>query len=169
MVTGTEAAPSLNTTAALPIIVDGTAPGQNTVRGMSWSESVDQTGTHAYAKGGGTEGGTVIRGATDPTLTAAGGPRMDVVSTNDSEVGDEVQGYADGTLARSKRALRSIKVDVDAQFWWAQDARLGDSVRVMFVHPIAGRIDITSRLLSESGDIATDSVGLTLADTLAED
>jgi hypothetical protein len=94
---------------------------------------------------------------------------MDVVETNDSEDGVEVQSYADDIKARRKRALRDISVEVDAQFWWSQDARLGDSLRVMYDHPIAGRIDVTSRLLSESGDIASDSVSLKLADTLAED
>jgi hypothetical protein len=53
--TGTEATPLLNGTADLPMVVDGTAPGQNTVRGMSWTESTGDTGTHFWAQGGGSE------------------------------------------------------------------------------------------------------------------
>jgi hypothetical protein len=168
-ITGTEAQPLLNRTAALPIMVDGTAPAQNTVKDVGWSGSAAGMGTHAFNKGGGSEKSTVIRGTVDPTLTAQGWPRSDVVSTSDSEDGDTVQGYADGLSAQTKRPARGIKVKVDAQFWWSQDARLGDSVRVKYNHPIAGAIDITSRLLSESGDVATQDVDLVLADTLAED
>lgn len=168
-ITGTETAPTLNTTDGLPLVIDGTASGQNTVRGMSWAESTGDTGTHFYATGAGSEAAAMIRGAVDTGLTSQGWPRMDVTESNDSGDAVEVQAYADGVKARRNRAMRDISVDVDAQFWWSQDARLGDSVRVMFDHPIAGRIDVTSRLLSESGDVSTDRVALKLADTLAED
>ena len=94
---------------------------------------------------------------------------MDATARSDATVGATVQRVADGALAQVKRPLRGIRVKVAAPFWWSQDARLGDSVRVMYDHPIAGRVDITSRLLSESGDVASQWVDLTLADTLAED
>lgn len=169
LVTGTEDEPLLNRTADRPIVIDGTAPGQNTIRDLSWSESVGSTGTHAYATGAGSETATKIAGAQDSTLTGQGWPRLDVVASNDSDDQATVQAYADGLLARQGRALRDVSVVVDAAFWWSQGARLGDSVRCLYDHPIAGRIDLTSRLLSESGDIASDSVALRLADTLAED
>ena len=168
-ITGTETAPLLNLTAGLPIIVDGTAPGQNTVRGMSWTESTSDTGTHFYAQGDGSEAATMIRGSVDTVLTSQGWPRMDVAETNDSASATKVQAYADDIMARRKRPMRDVSVTVDAAFWWSTNARLGDSVRVMYDHPIAGRVDLTSRLLSESGDIASDEVALKLADTLAED
>jgi hypothetical protein len=167
--TGAEDTPLLNSTAGLPIVVDGTAPGQNAIRSMSWTESTSDTGTHFFGVGAGSEKATMIRGSVDTALTSRGGPRMDVTETNDSTTSTDVQALADGARDRRKRALREISVEVDAQFWWSQDARLGDSLRVMYDHPIAGRIDVTSRLLSESGDIASDSVSLKLADTLAED
>lgn len=167
--TGAETTPQLNRAADTPIVVDGTAPGQNTVKGLSWSESAGGMGTHAFAKGAGIETATVIRSATDTTLTGQGWPRVDVVTSSDAADGTQVQAYADGVNARTNRPLRGITVRVDAAFWWAQDARLGDSVRVLFDHPIAGRIDLTSRLLSESGDVATAEVQIELADTLAED
>ena len=168
-ITGTEAQPLLNSAAGAPIVVDGTAPGQDTIQDFSWDESTSDMGTHVFAKGGGTEGGTVIRSSVDSSLTSQGWPRMDAVTTNESVDGTTVQRYADGALAQLRRPLRSIRVKVRASFWWGQGARLGDSVRVMYDHPIAGLVDVTSRLLSESGDIASPWVDLTLADTLAEE
>ena len=171
MVTGTETAPLLNRTAGIPIVVDGTAPGQDTVRTVTWESSAGAMGTTVWAAGGGTEAGSVIRAAVDTSLTNQGWPGMDADSdvSTDSEDGAYVQAVADGALARLRRPLRSVRASVRASFWWGQDARLGDSVRVMFDHPIAGRIDVTSRLLAESGDIASEWVELTLADTLAEE
>ena len=168
-ITGTETVPLLDRATDFPIAVDGTAPGQNTVKGMSWSESTTDTGTHFFATGAGSEAATMIRGSVDTALTTLGWPRMDVAEANDAASAATVQAYADGIRSRRKRALRDIAVDVDAAFWWSQEARLGDSVRVRYRHPIAGVIDVTSRLLAESGDVASDRVALKLADTLAED
>jgi hypothetical protein len=80
-----------------------------------------------------------------------------------------VQGYADGALAKWKRPLRSVKVQVSAAWWWSKNGRVGDQVHLTANHRVLGALDVTSRITNVAWDKASIWVTLTLADTLAED
>ena len=110
----------------------------------------------------------MIRSASDSTLTGAGWPRLDGVTSNDSADGSRVSAYAAGDLAKKRFPLRGVKVPVLASWWWGNNAQLGDKVDVTFTHAVIGQVRVVSRVESVSWDIASPWVVLTLADTVAE-
>lgn len=166
--TGTQAQPQL--TRAVPaVVLDRTAPKQDRVGDIGVEDSASGMGDVAWAKGGGSERATVIRRANDPD-PLSGWPRLEVEDTNNSEDGTRVQEYADRLQRATARPLRGVTVAVKASWWWEQGVRLGDVVRVVDPnHRVLGSLDVTSRLLGESGQVGSEWVDLTLADTISED
>jgi hypothetical protein len=165
--TGTETAPHLGRTA--PVVLDGTAPLQRLIRGVSGGVDASTLSTTAWAVGGGTERAQVVRSSSDSTLTERGFPRLEVEETNEATDSATVQAYAAGLQARTSRPAQALTVTVDAAAWYASGADLGDTVRVLYRHPIVGPLDITSRVTATSASLDAPVVVLTLADTLAED
>lgn len=167
LVTGTEAQPQL--VGSTVYTLDATAPRQTVVGSVSGEFDASSMATTAWAIGGGTERAQVMRAGHDTALLSAGYPRLETDATYESVDGTRVQEYANGLIARTKRPARGVRVEVSAAYWYGLGANLGDRVRLIYDHPIIGRLDLTSRVIGESGSISSQWVTLTLADTLAED
>lgn len=165
--TGTEANPQL--TNLVPWRLNRTTPGQKVVGEISVEDTATGMATTAWAVGAGEERAKVLRSATDATLTSGGWPRLDVVETNDSTDSAVVQSYANGVLAKTRRPARAVSVQVSAAWWWRTGGRVGDKVHLTADHLVLGRLDFTSRVTQVGWDIASAWVGLTLADSLAEE
>jgi len=166
LLTGTETTPQLTNT--MPWRLNATTPGQEIVGPVTVEDSASEMATYAWAKGAGEETKALIRAAESVDLPAAGWPRMDRVTTSESEDPDLVQDYAIGLLRSALLPSRGVRVQVRASWWWGRDARVGDKVHLTADHPVIGRLDFTSRVLEVGWDIASQWVSLTLADTLAE-
>ena len=165
MRTGTQTVPDLWSTLA-PLVLDGTAPAQEQVGKVRLSRATTQMATNTWGVGAGIESGRIITTATG-TLGPQW-PRLDaVVTSNDTDTAD-VQRLADGWQARATVVPASVTVQVDAAWWWSQQGRCGLPVRLIADHPVAGRVDITSRVIEWSADLASRWVELTLADTTTE-
>ena len=152
-----------------PHELDGTGSKQAVINDLRVSDSGADLTTTAWAKDNGTERSATIRATSDFTLTGSGYPRLDGDTMADTDDPNEVQGWANGLLARTFRPARSVTVSVAADKWWPLNARMGDFVHVRYNHPELGLLDLTSRVLGESWDVKSQWVDLTLADTLAED
>ena len=165
--TGTAAAPSL--TSATPLVLDRGAPGQQDVGAVSVVEDAAALATRAFVTGAGTERAKVIASSVDPTLTNAGYPRMDVTRSTNALDYPTVKAQSAALLTAQKRTPSATTVTVRADFWWANGSGLGTTVRLIDpAHPVFGPVDLTSRVLKWSGDIASQWVTLTLADSLTE-
>lgn len=165
--TGTATAPALTSPAAL--VLDRGAPGQQTVGAVSVVEDASALATRAWVTGAGTEKAKVIASSTDSTLTDAGYPRMDVATSSNALVYATVKAQSAASLTGSKRTPSATTVSVRAEFWWANGSGTGTTVRLLDPrHPVFGPVDLTSRVLAWSGDVASSWVTLTLADSLAE-
>lgn len=167
MFTGTQSAPQL--TSAQPRVLDGRTKGQGVIGRIHPDYDGSSLTTTAWAKGGGSEAATVVKSASDPSLTASGWPRLDLVESNNAEESANVQAWANGSLARNRRPKRGVRVEVDAAWWYAQPTRLGDRVQLLANHAVLGPVDLSSRVLAESGSLGSRFVTLTLADSIAED
>lgn len=167
LITGSEDAPQLGSRD--PLLIDGTAPEQTLVGKVTGDRSATDQASHVFCRGAGQEVGSVIRTAADRTLMDAGWPRLDGVHGSESADPAMVRSAAAGRLAQICRPSQAVTVQVERSWWWEQGARLGDALRVDYIHKRRGLRSVTSRLLGESLDVSSPWVTLTLASTLAED
>ena len=167
LTTGTAANPTLTQTGS-PVVLDRGANNQQNVGPVSTKVDGAKLSTTAFNSGGGSQGGKTIRSASDPTLTAAGYPRMDGESQSNANDAATVTAYAQGLLTRTKRPPAATTVEVRASWWWAQGGGTGVTVRLLDPsHPVFGAIDLTSRAIKwDVSDIASEWVSLTLADSI---
>lgn len=165
--TGSAAAPTL--TDPVVIVLDRTAFRQQNVGPISVSEDAANLATVVFASGGGSEVGKVIATAADATLTSAGYPRMDATVSSNSTTYADVSAQAAGLLTAQRTTPSAVTVTVRADQWWAASAHVGTTVRLLDPHhPMFGKIDLTSRVMKWSADVASTWVTLTLADSLTE-
>lgn len=168
LTTGTDAAPTL-TQSGPPLVLDAGAPNQQTIGAVTIAEDAANLATHAFNAGGGTEVAKVVASAVDTLRTNLGYPRLDVVGTSNALDRPTVAAYARGLLSRTKQTPSAVTVVVRASWWWAQGAQVGTTVRLLIPrHPVFGPVDLTSRVLKWGGDIDSEWVTLTLADSLTE-
>lgn len=165
--TGTATAPSLMQ--VNPLVLDRTPPRQQDIGPLSVSEDAANLATHAFTVGSGTEAAKMIASSFDSTLTDRGYPRMDVTDTSNALDYATVKAQSSRLLTSQKRTPSATTVTVRAALWWANGFGLGTTVRLIDpTHPVFGPVDLTSRVLKWSADVASDWVTLTLADSLTE-
>lgn len=165
--TGSATVPGLTSPTAL--VLDRGAHGQQDIGAVSVVEDAAALSTRAFVTGAGTEKAKVVASSTDSTLTDAGYPRMDTASSSNALLFATVKGQSAAALTGSKRTPSATTVSVRAAFWWTNGSGTGTTVRLLDPHhPVFGPVDLTSRVVKWSGDVASSWVTLTLADSLAE-
>ncbi len=168
LVTGTSSTPGL-TQLGPAAVIDRGAPMQQIVGPLSVVEDAGSLATTVFNAGAGTERAKVIASATDTTLTSVGYPRLDGDGTSNAPDYPTVASYAAGLLARRKRTPSAVTVQVRASWWWDQGLTTGATVQLLDPHhPLFGPVDLTSRVLRWSGDVSSEWLTLTLADSLVQ-
>lgn len=168
LVTGTTTAPGV-TQDGPAAVIDRGALMQEVVGPLSVVEDAGSLATKVFNAGAGTEKAKIIASATDTFLTGLGYPRLDGDGTSNATDYATVAAYAAGMLARRKRTPSAVTVQVRASWWWDQGLTTGATVRLLDPnHPLFGPVDLTSRVLRWTGDVSSEWLTLTLADSLVQ-
>lgn len=168
LLTGTTSQPGV-TQSGPALVLDRGAPMQQNIGTLSVVEDAGALATTIYDVGAGTDKAKVIASATDTSLTAVGYPRLDGDGTSNANDYATVSAYAAGILARRKRTPSAVTVQVRGSWWFDQGLTTGATVRLLDPkHPLFGPVDLTSRVQRWSGDVASEWLTLTLADSLAQ-
>ena len=152
-----------------PLVLDASAPGQNLLRNLTGVRNGASKITRAFSSGGGSEGAKVIKVAEQANRSAKRSVRLDAVYNNDSTNRSLVQYYANSELTRHNKTPSELSIEVDADWWWANDGTVGKPVRLLWQgHPVVGDVDVTTRVMAWDLDITDRWVKLSLADTTVE-
>lgn len=159
---GTPSEPKLFS-AQRPVFYVGT--DKSSVTNLRVGVNGSRIGSQAFALGGRTDDQSLVSVSTDPTLTGAGFPLLELVDSTHSTVSEvgTLQGYSDELVARSKRPVQTWSFTHNLSTApFLSSFRAGDfaTVRVVDSHYLAVR-EYTLRILTRSGTVKSDTVDLT--------